>query len=195
MFQSYGVVEGASAAIVFNWDLLSFVPLIGLNIGMISLIGRFVGARDLQRADEVVTAGFVIGLTYSAVLAGLYIVFRFPLVEIFAPPEGDFTGIRNLAGFMMVGLSSYAMADAVIQVTGGVLRGAGDTRWLMVASVSLHWAMLVAQYFIIRVFELGPKVAWLAFVALIFAIAVVFVIRLRGERWRDEEALARVMAE
>jgi len=29
------------------------------------------------------------------------------------------------------------MADAVIQVTGGVLRGAGDTRWLMVASVSL----------------------------------------------------------
>jgi hypothetical protein len=38
-------------------------------------------------------------------------------------------------------------------------------------------------------------VAWLAFVALIFAIAVVFVIRLRGERWRDEEALARVMAE
>ena len=47
MFQSYGVVEGASAAIVFNWDLLSFVPLIGLNIGMISLIGRFVGARDL----------------------------------------------------------------------------------------------------------------------------------------------------
>ena len=195
MFQSYGVVEGASAAIVFNWDLLSFVPLIGLNIGMISLIGRFVGARDLQRADEVVTAGFVIGLTYSAVLAGLYIVFRFPLVEIFAPPEGDFTEIRNLAGFMMVGLSSYAMADAVIQVTGGVLRGAGDTRWLMVASVSLHWAMLVAQYFIIRVFELGPKVAWLAFVALIFAIAVVFVIRLRGERWRDEEALARVMAE
>ena len=195
MFQSYGVVQGAAAAIVFNWDLLSFVPLIGLNIGMISLIGRFVGARDLQRADEVVAAGFVIGLTYSAVLACLYITFRFPLVEIFAPPKGDFTEIRNLAAFMMVGLSSYAMADAVIQVTGGVLRGAGDTRWLMVASVSLHWVMLMAQYFIIRVFELGPKVAWLTFVALIFAIAAVFVFRLRGERWRDEEALARVMAE
>ena len=172
--------------------IFSFVPLIGLNIGMISLIGRFVGARDPQRADEVVTAGFVIGLTYSAVLAGLYIVFRFPLVEIFAPPEGDL--LRFESYFMMVGLSSYAMADAVIQVTGGVLRGAGDTRWLMVASVSLHWAAGSA-IFHYQVFELGPKVAWLAFVALIFAIAVVFVIRLRGERWRDEEALARVMAE
>jgi MATE family multidrug resistance protein len=55
--------------------------------------------------------------------------------------------------------------------------------------------MLVAQYFIIRVFELGPRVAWLAFVALIFAIAVVFVSRLRGDRWRDEKVLEMVMVE
>ena len=27
MFQGYGIVEGASAAIVFNWDMLSFVPI------------------------------------------------------------------------------------------------------------------------------------------------------------------------
>jgi hypothetical protein len=31
MFQSYGVAQGASAAIVFNWDMLSFVPMIGLE--------------------------------------------------------------------------------------------------------------------------------------------------------------------
>ena len=63
----------------------------------------------------------------------------------------------------MIGLSSYVLADAVILACGGVLRGAGDTRWLMVASVSLHWAMLVAQFFIIRVFDFSPKVSWLAF--------------------------------
>ena len=37
MFQGYGVVEGASAAIVFNWDLLSFVPMIGLNLSLIHI--------------------------------------------------------------------------------------------------------------------------------------------------------------
>ena len=95
----------------------------------------------------------------------------------------------------MIGLSSYVMADAVILVSGGVLRGAGDTRWLMVASVSLHWAMLVAQFFIIRVFSLSPKVSWLTFVAMILAIAAVYALRLRGGRWRDPEALERVMAE
>ena len=41
MFQSYGIAEAASAAIVFNWDILSFVPMIGLNLGVISLVGRF----------------------------------------------------------------------------------------------------------------------------------------------------------
>jgi MATE family multidrug resistance protein len=195
MFQSYGVAEGAAAAIVFNWDILSFVPMIGLNVGVISLIGRFVGARDMARVNEVMTAAFAVALAYAVVLAIAYSVFRYPLVEVFAPPSGDFTAIRQLSAFMMIGLSSYVMADAVILVSGGILRGAGDTRWLMIASVSLHWAMLVAQFFIIRVFELGPKVSWIAFVALVLAIALVYALRLKGGRWRDPEVLERVMAE
>ncbi len=195
MFQSYGVAEGAAAAIVFNWDVLSFIPMIGLSVGIISLIGRFVGARDMARVDEVITVAFALALAYGAVLAALYITFRFPLVEVFAPPSGDFSAIRELSAFMMIGLSSYVLADAVILVSGGVLRGAGDTRWLMVASVSLHWAMLVAQFFIIRVFEFSPRVSWMAFVVLVLAIALVYAIRLRSGRWRDPRVLEMVMAE
>jgi MATE family multidrug resistance protein len=195
MFQSYGIAEGAAATIVFNWDILSFIPMIGLHVAVISLIGRFVGARDMARANEVMTAAFSIALAYSAVLAVVYITCRFPLVEVFAPPSGDFSAVRELAPFMMIGLSTYVMADAIILVSGGVLRGAGDTRWLMVASVSLHWAMLVAQFLIIRVFELNPRVSWMAFVMLVFAIALVYALRLKSGRWRDPDKLERVMAE
>jgi MATE family multidrug resistance protein len=195
MFQSYGVVQGASAAIVLNWDILSFVPMMGLNIAVISLIGRFVGAGDMAKTNEVISAAFLLGLCYSAVLASIFILFRFPLVEVFAPPGGDFGEIRTLSAFMMIGLSTYAMADAVILVSGGVLRGAGDTRWLMTASVTLHWAMLVAQYFIIVVLQYGPKVSWWAFAVMILSIAVVYSLRLKGGRWRDPEALKLVMAE
>ena len=195
MFQGYGVVEGASAAIVFNWDLLSFVPMIGLNIGVISLIGRFVGANDMARTDEVMSAAFFLGIFYSAILAILYISFRFPLVEIFSPPEGDFSEIRSLSAFMMIGLSSYVMADAIIIISGGVLRGAGDTRWLMYTSVGLHWAMLIAQYYVILVWQFGPQVSWLTFCAMIFAIAIVYVWRLQSGVWRDPERLKLVMNE
>ena len=195
MFQGYGVVEGASAAIVFNWDLLSFVPMIGLNIGVISLIGRFVGANDMARTDEVMSAAFFLGIFYSAILAILYISFRFPLVEVFSPPEGNFSEIRDLAAFMMIGLSSYVMADAIIIISGGVLRGAGDTRWLMYTSVGLHWAMLIAQYYVILVWQFGPRVSWLTFCAMIFAIAIVYVWRLQSGVWRDPERLKLVMHE
>ncbi|GAB5501225.1 MAG: MATE family efflux transporter [Pseudohongiellaceae bacterium] len=195
MFQSYGVNQGAAAAIVFNWDMLSYIPMVGLNLGVLSMIGRFVGGNDLERANEVITSGFIVGLVYSAVLAGLFVTLRYPLVDIFTPPVGDFREIRELAAYMMIGLASYAMADAIIQVCGGVLRGAGDTRWVMWASVSLHWIMLVLQYLIILVLDYGPRVSWLAFVAMILAIAVVFVVRLRSGVWRDPERLRLVMAE
>ena len=195
MFQSYGIAESAAAAIVFNWDVLSFIPMIGLSVGIISMTGRFVGARDMTRVNEVMTAAFGVALIYSPVLAIIYSLFRYPLVEVFAPPSGDFSAIREISAFMMFGLSSYVMADAIILVSGGILRGAGDTRWLMAASVSLHWAMLVAQFFIIRVLELSPRVSWLAFVVMILAIAVVYALRLRTDRWRDPEVLERVMQE
>jgi MATE family multidrug resistance protein len=103
--------------------------------------------------------------------------------------------ISELATFMMLGLASYVMADAVILVTGGVLRGAGDTRWLMWVSVSIHWAMLVIQFIVIKVFNWGPRVAWMVFVAMILMTAIAYLLRLNGNAWRTEEAIARVMAE
>jgi len=195
MFQGYGVVEGAAAAIVLNWDMLSFVPMLGLNIGVVSLIGRSVGANSMEKTNEVITAGFLIAVFWSSALALVFIVFRFPLVDLFEPPVGDFSEIRVLATFMMIGLSCYTMADGLIQVSGGVLRGAGDTRWVMWVSTALHWAMLIFQYLVIKVWQFGPKASWLVFCVMILAIAAVFLMRLASGRWRDAEALRLVMAE
>lgn len=195
MFQSYGVTEGAAAAIVFNWDILSFVPMLGLNIGIVSLIGHSVGARSMEKTNEVISAGFAIAISYSFLLALLYIFFRYPLVEVFAPPQGDFSEIRSLAAFMMIGLCCYTVADAIIQVSGGVLRGAGDTQWVMYSSTALHWLMLVIQYVVIRVWEFGREASWVVFCAMILAIAIVFLLRLWSGKWRDEKALDAVMAE
>ncbi|MBU3071206.1 MATE family efflux transporter [Aestuariicella sp. G3-2] len=184
LFQSYGVAAGASAAIVLNWDLLSFVPMVGLNIAVISLVGRCIGAQDHQRLNSVISSGFLLGLTYSGTLALLFIVFREQLVGVFITSATDGEAINQLASWMMIGMASYVMADAVILVSGGVLRGAGDTRWLMVTSVLLHWLMVVAQYVVIIVLELGPKTAWMVFVGLILALALSFTLRLTSPAWR-----------
>lgn len=195
MFQSYGVVQGAAIAIVFNWDLLSFIPMIGLNIGVMTLIGRFVGAKEMARTDEVISSGLLVAMIYSGLLAVLFLVFRAPLIDIFDTGDIYFPDIRDLASTMMIGLCTYMMADAIILISGGALRGAGDTRWIMITSISIHWLMLVAQYFIIVVYELGPMVSWWALVAMIILLAAVYLTRLLGGTWREPQRLARVMAE
>jgi len=195
MFQGYGIAAAASATIVFNWDILSFVPLLGLNIAVMSMIGRFVGADDMDKANEVITAGYILGLGYSLLLATCFLVFRNQLVEVFIFFDEEAEEIRSLSRFMMIGLGIYAFCEGVLQVAAGVLRGAGDTRWVMVASVTLHWIMLVAQFFVIRVLDYGPRVSWMGFVLMILAICLVFLGRLWGNRWRDPDRLTAVMAE
>ncbi|NHO67123.1 MATE family efflux transporter [Aestuariicella hydrocarbonica] len=184
LFQSYGVTAGASAAIVLNWDLLSFVPMVGLHIAVISMVGRCMGAQDFQRLNSVISSGFVLGLMYSGSLALLFIFFRESLVGVFMTSATENDAIFQLSSWMMIGMASYVMADAVILVAGGVLRGAGDTRWLMVTSVLLHWLMVLAQYVVIVELQLGPKMAWMIFVGLILALALAFTLRLTGSGWR-----------
>ncbi len=195
MFQSYGIAAGAAASIVFNWDMMSFVPMIGLHIAVISLIGRYVGSGDMSQASAVIAAGFRIAFTYGGVLAVCFILFRVDMIMVFALSGADFTEIVELGSFMMVGLSFYVLADATILVAGGALRGAGDTRWLMITSISLHWAMVVAQYFIIIVYDAGPRLSWAAFVVMLISLAVCYLWRLLGGVWRQPERLARVMEE
>jgi MATE family multidrug resistance protein len=87
------------------------------------------------------------------------------------------------------------LSEGVLQVIAGVLRGAGDTRWIMFASVSLHWIMLALQFVVIRVLDYGPRASWIGFVVMILMITVVFGWRLLGNKWRDPERLRAVMAE
>ncbi len=195
LFQSYGVVQGAAIAIVFNWDMLSFIPMIGFSIGVMSLIGRFVGAGNMAQANQVISSGFIAALGYSGVLAILFLVFRESLVGIFETQDANFAEIRDLASYMMVGLVTYMLADATILIAGGALRGAGDTRWIMVTSITVHWLMLLAQYFVIVVYGYGPRVSWWIFVAMLIILALLYLGRLFGSAWRQPTRLARVMSE
>lgn len=195
LFQSYGISEGAAMAIVFNWDMLSFVPLLGLNIALMSMVGRTVGAGDMSKTNEVIAAGFVMAVSYSGLMAIMFVVGRESLLSIFATPGIDFSPILAIGAPMMIGLAIYAVADGFILVCSGVLRGAGDTRWLMLASVSIHVSALVVQLFVILVWELGPLVSWGVFVGMLIVNAVLYLWRVLGSRWRHPDRLARVMAE
>ena len=97
-----------------KWDILSFVPLLGLNIAIMSMIGRFVGAGDMTKTNEVTSAGYILGIGYSTFLFIFFILFRNQLVEIFIFYEDQAEEIRSLARFMMIGLSCYVLLEGIL---------------------------------------------------------------------------------
>ena len=166
-----------------------------MSIAVTSMIGRFVGMADMARANQVIASGFILALGYSGLLALIFGLLRFELVEVFSTPGGEFAAIRELAASMMIGLCTYMLADATIQIAGATLRGAGDTRWVMFTSIALHWLMLAVQYFVIVEARLAPLVSWWVFVVMLLVIAAAYLLRLAGGRWRRPERLAGVMRE
>jgi MATE family multidrug resistance protein len=64
VFHSQGLVTATAATIVFNWDMVSFVPLLGVEISVTSLVGRFIGARRPETAHQSVLSGLKVAFAY-----------------------------------------------------------------------------------------------------------------------------------
>jgi MATE family multidrug resistance protein len=193
MFQTYGLNEGAAMAIVFNWDLLSFISMVGLHIAVMSLSGRYVGAGEVDNLNKLIVSAFGIALGVTLTVAVIFWSQAEFLVDIFDTGEPGFAEIRALAIAMMLGLACYVMADGLNLAASGVLRGAGDTRWLMFVSVGIHWLMLGIQIAVIKVYKLDPMVSWWVFVTMLVCLAVAYIARLKFGPWRDPERLARLV--
>ena len=125
----------------------------------------------------------------------IFVYFRHSLLGIFATPGGSFAEVLAIGAPMMIGMGTYLVADALILVSSGVLRGAGDTRWLMTASILIHLAMLALQLPVILLWKQPPLVSWWVFVSTLVINAAIYVWRVLGPRWREPERLAGMLAE
>jgi MATE family multidrug resistance protein len=185
-FQSYGPAVAAAATITFNWDMVSFIPLVGVGIGVTSLVGRYMGAGKPDTAHRAAMSGIKVAVTYTTVTFLTFLIFADPLVSMFEPLKNHetFEEAKPLAVFMVRLISLYVFADAMTIVFGGALRGAGDTFWTMVISVSGHWALAATSFVMIKALDFSPRATWLAVVALVMLIGLMLYLRYRTGKWR-----------
>jgi len=186
VFHSYGTSEAAAMTIAFSWDTVSFVPLMGLNIAVVSLVGRHMGAGQPDTAHRTVQSALKLALTYSAFTFTMYSLFSHPLVELFRTRNDPaaFAAVRPLAVFMLRLVALYVMADAIGIVFGGALRGAGDTFRTMLLTVSGHWALALAGLILVRFVHASPRLTWVFVVALVMVVGLVLYLRYRTGHWR-----------
>ncbi|MDD4457330.1 MAG: MATE family efflux transporter [Syntrophotalea acetylenica] len=186
LFHAHGLVTAAAVTIVFNWDLVSFVPLLGIQIGVVSLVGRYLGAGRPDIAARATRSGLKMACSYSLVILVLFVSLPAELVAVFEPHQADaiFSQAAPLATGMLRLAAFYVLADAVMLVFSGALRGAGDTFWAMCASVALHWLLVPVLALFLRVLALPPQAAWLALIAFLLIFSGVFYLRYRSGKWK-----------
>lgn len=185
-FHACGLETAAAITIVFNWDLVSFVPLLGVHIGVTSLVGRYMGARAPDLANRAAFSGLKLAWAYSFCTMTIFFLLPQTLIGVFAPTGGDpvFAAAFPEAVFMLRLAAFYVMADATMLVFGGALRGAGDTFWAMCLSVGMHWVLLAGQYLLLEVAELTPRYTWGFLCLTLLVFSGLFYLRYHGGKWR-----------
>jgi len=119
------------------------------------------------------------------------------LVGLFTPNvEGvDYAKVRELAIPMLRMASLYLLCDAMYLISSGALRGTGDTMWVMVAGVIIHWAIAGAVWVSVYYLNATPLMAWLAFVVTLMGGGVVMLLRFLKGDWKNIKMIAEEKVE
>jgi len=182
---SYGTKVAAAVTIAFNWDIVAFLPMLGMGHAVTSLVGQSIGAGDLSEARKATFTGLKTAWVYSFTMVLVFVFFARPLVGVFMPGIADGGDeIRPLAVILLRLASIYILADSAQIVFVGALRGAGDTRWVMAVSVALHWFFAAAALVLIKIVKVDPVIAWIGFIGFIVALGIIMFLRFRSGKWK-----------
>ena len=160
---------------------LSFMQAAGISSATATLVGRYIGAGQPERAAQRFRSSLVLGGGAGAAIALAFVFAPEALVGIFSSdPEVVALGIQLLA----IG-AFYQLFDALSVLSDGALRGAGDTRWPFVVRCLASWLIfLPAAWLLAYHFELGLTGAWIGGVFSSATLAIVLYRRFESGAWR-----------
>lgn len=186
LMQSYSPSVATAVTITFNWDLVAFIPMLGVGAAVTSLAAQRMGAGDVRGARRVAYLGLQVAWGYASLMVVAFVAGAPLLVKLFS---GGFTAgdeaILPLAQKLLRLAALYTLADATQVVFSGALRGAGDTKWVMIISGALHWVMAVGAFVFIRILVLPLVAVWLFFIGFVVSLGIAMYLRHRHGAWQN----------
>jgi MATE family multidrug resistance protein len=184
-----GKAELAVTNIAISLDSVSFRPLIGFALGTSTLVGQALGRNRPDQAVAAAKATMTIVAGYISVLILLYLFVPQPLLELFRPrdvsPEG-FAVIKDTGVVVLRFVAAYLLLDGLYMISTAVLKGAGDTKFIMWSIAGISMLGLVMPLYIgMEIYGLGLYFAWGCLVVFLCQMASVTFGRFRLGRWKS----------
>jgi MATE family multidrug resistance protein len=183
-----GKMELVVTNIAISLDSVSFRPLMGFALGTSTLVGQALGRNRPDQAVNAAKATMVIAGGYISVLVLLYLFVPQPLLELFRPrdvsPEG-FAVIKGMGVVVLRFVAAYLLLDGLYMISTAVLKGAGDTRFIMwsIAVISM-FGLVLPLYIGMAVFGQGLYFAWGCLVVFLCQLAAVTFWRFSQGKWK-----------
>jgi MATE family multidrug resistance protein len=184
-----GKAELAASNIVWAINALAFYPMLGASVATATLVGQYIGRKDLGTAEKSTYTALKAVEAYMLFFAVLYYLFPHTLMEWFhgesGAVEAPFAGIADLGSRILLFVAIYQISDAMTITFSGALRGAGDTAFAMWTGVICSWLLFVPGTWIaLNWLGWGIMGAWLWATIYTTVMGVVYMLRFRSGYWK-----------
>jgi len=187
MVGQFSKAELAATNIAISIDTLVILPVVGLSIATSIMVGQAIGSGERHRARFAVNSVMHMALLYMAVIAVILVFIPGPLLKLFhttGMSEAEFGPIVGMGAVFLRYVAAYTLVVAAVNAWVGGLKGAGDTRFIMIAMGSLAaMVMVVPMLLVYRYTDLGIHGPWACLLAYGLTMGLVFRLRFKGSSW------------
>jgi MATE family multidrug resistance protein len=184
-----GTVSLAATNIAFNISNFSFMPMIGFGIAISILVGRAIGAKDVESAEFCTYSGFHMTFLYMVTIALLFIIVpKIFIMPFAANVDMDVANYKDMfadAIILLRFVAFYCIFDTMNIIFGSAIKGAGDTRFVVIVIGLLTvFLMIIPSYFGIFVFKLSLIGVWVIPTLYAVVLGFIFLMRFRHGAWK-----------
>jgi len=196
MIGRIGPVELAATNIAMSIYMLAFLPMIGMSIATSIMAGQAMGSGNPDGAAYATKSVLHIALVYMVVMATLFVLLPGPLLELFrtrGEAGNDFGAVVSMGTVLLRYAAAFTLIDAVTIIYVGGLKGAGDTRYIMLSMGAASLGCMVLPILLLNMAGsiIGIHGPWLCLLLYVTFLASMFMYRFRKGPWRNIELIER----
>ena len=182
-----GAEELAASSIAFNINTLAFMPMIGFGVAISVMVGQFQGEGRSDLAERSVYSGIHICFIYMTIVATTYLLTPGIYIAAFSAKAdpASFASIREFIIKMLRFVAVYTVFDTLNIIFASALKGAGDTKFVMIMIICLSvLGLTIPSYLALVVFNSGIYVAWGIVSAYVILLGFSFLLRFLSGKWK-----------
>ena len=183
-----GEVAMSATTVAMQINSLSFMPMIGFAMAVSTLVGRRLGQNDPETAQRSTWSAFIMTLGYMSVLAIGYITFPAIFIKPFASSSNaeTFATVVPTIKILLLFVAVHAIFNTANMIFSSALKGAGDTRFVMITSTILCYAtMALPAWYSVTHLGTGVYTIWILSTFYVFVLAIIYLFRFLGGKWKS----------